>query len=126
MSVVGVVWGSLDECPLLLTVEEAAAVLRIGRSLAYELARRYESSDGHEGLPVMRVGALMRVPRWALAELVATGRVVRLADLVDDSSASEVALRRAGSSEGRTALARARQAGASLGAVEQLALLPRG
>ena len=46
MSIVEVVLGSLDEYPLLLTVEESAAVLRIGRSLAYELARLYESSDG--------------------------------------------------------------------------------
>ena len=83
MSIVEVVLGSLDEYPLLLTVEESAAVLRIGRSLAYELARLYESSDGREGLPVLRVGALMRVPRWALAELISTGRVVRLADLVE-------------------------------------------
>jgi len=44
MSVVEVVLGSLDECPLLLTVEEAARLLRIGRSLAYELARQYEVS----------------------------------------------------------------------------------
>lgn len=42
---VGGVLGALDEYPLLLRVEEAAEVLRIGRSLAYELARRYESSD---------------------------------------------------------------------------------
>ena len=99
MSIVEVVLGSLDEYPLLLTVEESAAVLRIGRSLAYELARLYESSDGRDGLPVLRVGALMRVPRWALAELISTGRVVRLADLVEaDSSASHVELPHAESS----------------------------
>ncbi len=83
MSIVEVVLGSLDEYPLLLTVEEAAGVLRIGRSLAYELARQYEMSDGYDGLPTMRVGALMRVPRWALAELVSTGRVPRLADALE-------------------------------------------
>ena len=127
MSIVEVVLGSLDEYPLLLTVEESAAVLRIGRSLAYELARLYESSDGREGLPVLRVGALMRVPRWALAELISTGRVVRLADLVEaDSSASQ---RRAPARrilQSSTSASRARRAVESLEAVEQLALLPRG
>jgi hypothetical protein len=127
MSIVDVVLGSLDEYPLLLTVEEAAGVLRIGRSLAYELARLYESSDGRDGLPVLRVGALMRVPRWALAELISTGLVVRLADLVEaNSSASLVALPDAESSQPRPAPARARRAVKSLEAVEQLALLPRG
>ena len=90
MSIVEVL-GSLDEYPLLLTVEEAASVLRIGRSLAYELARLYESSDGREGLPVLRVGALMRVPRWALAELISTGRVVRIADLVEPGLSASLA-----------------------------------
>ena len=63
MSIVEVVLGELDEYPLLLTVEEAAGVLRIGRSLAYELARTYESSDGHNGLPVLRVGGHSRSRR---------------------------------------------------------------
>jgi hypothetical protein len=125
MSIVEVVLGSLDEYPLLLTVEESAAVLRIGRSLAYELARLYESSDGRDGLPVLRVGALMRVPRWALAELISTGLVVRLADLIEaDSSASHVT--HAESSQAQPAPGRARRAGKSLEGVEQLALLPRG
>jgi len=66
----------------LLTVEEAARVLRIGRSLAYQLAQEYDSSGGLGGLPVIRVGNCLRVPRWALAELVSTGRVVRLCDAV--------------------------------------------
>ena len=78
MSAVGVVEASLEQLPLLLTVEEAAGVLRIGRTLAYELARRYEASGGTDGLPVMRLGGCMRVPTWALAELVSTGRVVCL------------------------------------------------
>ena len=74
------VLGSLDEYPLLLTIDEAAEVMRIGRSLAYAMAHEYESSDGREGLPVLRFGSNIRVPRWALAELLTTGRVVRLAD----------------------------------------------
>ena len=65
------------ELPL-LTVEEAAQVLRIGRSLAYKLARRYEASGGTEGLPAIRFGTCLRVPRCALMELVHNGRVVKL------------------------------------------------
>ena len=83
MSIVEMVLGSLDEYPLLLTIDEAAGLLRIGRSLAYDLARLYEQTDGRLGLPVMRLGSCLRVPRWALAELISTGRVVRLADGLD-------------------------------------------
>lgn len=96
MSVVGELEFALQDYPLLLTVEEAAELLRIGRSLAYDLARRYEHSGGREGLPVIRVGARLRVPRWALIELLATGRVVRLIDAGDvehelaDPAASEL------------------------------------
>ncbi len=67
--------------PVLLTIEEAAEVLRIGRSLAYDLAHRYEASGGLEGLPVLRFGSCLRVPRWALIERVVTGRVVPLDEL---------------------------------------------
>ena len=74
------VLGALDGYPPLLTIDEAAEVLRIGRSLAYGMAHLYESSDGRDGMPVLRFGSSIRVPRWALAELLTTGRVVRLAD----------------------------------------------
>jgi hypothetical protein len=63
-----------------LTVEEAAGVLRIGRSLAYQLAREYDATGGVTGLPVVRLGGCLRVPRWALLELAHCGRVVRLCD----------------------------------------------
>lgn len=66
----------------LLTVEEAASVLRIGRSLAYQLAGEYDATSGVSGLPVIRLGGCLRVPRWALLELALTGRVVRLCDAV--------------------------------------------
>lgn len=64
--------------PSLLTIAEAARVLRIGRSLAYQLAHRYEATGGLDGLPVVRFGSCLRVPRWALVELMTTGRVVQL------------------------------------------------
>ena len=71
-----------DERPVLLTVEEAARFLTIGRSLAYRLAHEYLMSGGTVGLPVIQLGGCLRVPRWALIELATTGRVVRLCDAV--------------------------------------------
>ena len=67
------------ECPL-LTVDEAARVLRIGRSRAYQLANEYLATGGTAGMPVIRLGGCLRVPRWALLELALAGRVVRLCD----------------------------------------------
>ena len=40
--------------PDFFTLEEAAAILRIGRTTAYELARRFEATGGAEGVPVRR------------------------------------------------------------------------
>ncbi|MDQ3679547.1 MAG: helix-turn-helix domain-containing protein [Actinomycetota bacterium] len=54
----------------MLTVQEAASVLRIGRTAAYQLARRWRETEGREGLPVVRLGRLLRVPRAALGELL--------------------------------------------------------
>ncbi|MBA3288252.1 MAG: helix-turn-helix domain-containing protein [Acidimicrobiia bacterium] len=56
--------------PDLLTVEEAARVLRIGRTKAYEQARRFLLTGGVEGLPVVRVVHHLRVPRHALEAFV--------------------------------------------------------
>jgi hypothetical protein len=64
----------LKGLPIMLKVEEAARVLRIGRTLAYELAARFEAGDPI-GLPVVRLGTCLRVPRWALLELIRHGRV---------------------------------------------------
>ena len=61
---------SLDELPAALTVEEAAAVLRIGRGAAYELARVWRATGGREGLPVVSLGRTLRVPRAALLRLL--------------------------------------------------------
>lgn len=54
---------ALVDKPAVLTVEEAAKVLRIGRSAAYEAARRGE-------LPVIRLGRSLRVPRHRLEQML--------------------------------------------------------
>ncbi|QXC60554.1 helix-turn-helix domain-containing protein [Aquihabitans sp. G128] len=53
-----------------MTVEEAAKILRIGRNAAYTLARRYIATDGREGLPVLVLGRTLRVPASALRAMV--------------------------------------------------------
>lgn len=66
---------SLDELPESLTVEEAAAVLRISRGKAYELARIWRSTNGREGLPVLVFGRSLRVPREGLRRLLTEGTI---------------------------------------------------
>jgi hypothetical protein len=58
--------------PDFLTVPEAAKVLRLGRTAADELASRFEATGGAEGLPVVRLGRQLRVPRARL-EVLAGG-----------------------------------------------------
>jgi hypothetical protein len=65
---------SETELPLVLSVEEAARLLRIGRSAAYEQARIFRATGGREGLPVIAIGRSLRVPRAALLELLEAGR----------------------------------------------------
>ena len=49
--------------PDFLTVEQAAAIVRIGRTSAYGLARLYLATDGADGLPAIRIGKQLRIPR---------------------------------------------------------------
>ncbi len=72
-----------DPAPVVYTVQEAARILRIGRSLAYTLARRYLETPGNDGLPVLLVGSCQRVPRWALLEFLQTGNTVALHGAID-------------------------------------------
>ncbi len=57
--------------PQTLTVEEAAKVLRIGRTAAYALAREWRATKGASGLPVLELGRTLRVPRAALEAMLA-------------------------------------------------------
>lgn len=55
--------GNTAPPPAMLTVEEAAAYLRIGRSKAYQMV-----ASGL--LPSMRMGGLLRIPRGALEKWI--------------------------------------------------------
>ncbi len=56
--------------PDLLTVLEAARVLRIGRTKAYGLVRRWFDTDGAEGLPAVRIDGQVRVLRPGVEEVI--------------------------------------------------------
>ncbi|MCU1499013.1 MAG: hypothetical protein JWM47_2966 [Acidimicrobiales bacterium] len=61
---------SLDELPLMLTVTEAAAVLRVSRTTGYKLAEEWRASGGRSGLPCIRLGRRLVVRRVDLSVLV--------------------------------------------------------
>ena len=63
-------YGVWEDLPLLLTVDQAAAVLQLGRSKAYELTVEWEYTSGRSGLPCVRMGTLKRVPRHALRRYI--------------------------------------------------------
>ena len=52
---------SFEDLPLILTVEEAGQILRVGRNTAYDLVRCGK-------LPSVRVGKQIRIPRQALLD----------------------------------------------------------
>ena len=54
--------------PDFLTLEEAARIARIGRTTAYDIAREFEATAGASGLPVVRFGKQLRIPRYRLEE----------------------------------------------------------
>jgi hypothetical protein len=53
-----------------LTIEEAAGILRISRNAAYALAREWRATGGRSGLPCIVLGRCLRVPRSALLQLL--------------------------------------------------------
>ena len=60
----------LDELPAFMTVEQAAKVLQLGRSKAYQLTAEGERTSGATGLPFVWFGHQKRVPRAALERFV--------------------------------------------------------
>ena len=62
--------------PDLLTIMEAAAVARISRTTAYELAHQCLAANGEAGMPVKCVGGQLRVPRRQFEEWIGTAITV--------------------------------------------------
>ncbi len=56
--------------PEVLTVEEAASILRISRNAAYALARQWRATGGRAGLPCVELGRTIRVPRAGLRQML--------------------------------------------------------
>ncbi len=56
-----------------LRVDEAARILRIGRSAAYEQANRWIETNGQCGLPAVKVGRMIRIPAAVLEAWATTG-----------------------------------------------------
>src|SRR5207302_7036931 len=56
--------------PSMLTVEEAASFMRIGRTKAYALAQEWRATGGQSGLPVVDLGHVLRVPRCQLEAMI--------------------------------------------------------
>lgn len=53
-----------------LTINEAAAILRISRNAAYAAAREWRSTGGKSGIPCIEIGRTLRVPRAAFERLL--------------------------------------------------------
>ena len=59
--------------PAFVRVREAAVILGISKSAAYELANAWLATEGEAGLPAVRMGRCILVPRAPLERLSAVG-----------------------------------------------------
>lgn len=66
----GATVSSLDGLPLMLTVAEAAEVLRVSRTTAYKLVELHRTTNGRTGLPHVRLASRVLVRRVDLATIV--------------------------------------------------------
>lgn len=60
----------IDTSNEVLTIDEAAAILRISRNAAYAAARQWRATGGKIGLPCIEIGRTLRVPRTELDRLL--------------------------------------------------------
>ena len=80
----------VEGLPALLTVEEAARAMRVGRTKAYAMTREYRETEGRSGMPVVDFGDLLRVPAAQLAARmgVTVAEVVAAARCPDPSTSA--------------------------------------
>ena len=62
-----------------LTIAEAAAILRISRNAAYAAARQWRATGGKSGNPCVEIGRCLRVPRSGLDQLLSGGQASNVA-----------------------------------------------
>jgi hypothetical protein len=60
----------IDTVSEVLTIEEAASILRISRNAAYAAARQWRATGGKDGLPCIEIGRTLRVPREGLRRML--------------------------------------------------------
>ncbi len=53
-----------------LTIDEAATILRISRNAAYAAAREWRATGGKTGIPCIQIGRTLRVPRNELDRML--------------------------------------------------------
>ena len=53
-----------------LTIDEAASILRISRNAAYAAAREWRATGGRTGIPCIEIGRTLRVPRADLDRML--------------------------------------------------------
>ena len=53
-----------------LTIDEAATILRISRNAAYAAARHWRATGGKAGIPCIEIGRTLRVPRAGFERLL--------------------------------------------------------
>lgn len=53
-----------------LTIDEAAAILRLSRNAVYTLCRKWRATGGRVGLPCIGIGRSARIARSAIRQLL--------------------------------------------------------
>lgn len=76
--------------PDLLTIEEAARVIRVGRTKAYAMAQEWRATGGRSGLPVVDFGHVLRVPLCQLEKLVGGPLTTPVPEQAADPAAAAV------------------------------------